>query len=142
MLRTLRHAACGAARSACCSLVPSAIGSGSSAAAEPGTLTAASFHSSTLGETVNYNVYLPAGYAASSKRYPVLYLLHGRGDSMSAWTQVKGMLDDMIARRRHPGDDRRHARRAVEQPGELLRRLRVHGAPIPDVRWRPRSRRT
>ena len=27
----------------------------------------------------------------------MLYLLHGRGDSMSAWTQVKGRLDQLIA---------------------------------------------
>jgi len=97
MLKTLRHAACGAATIGLLMLVPSAIGAGSSVAAEPGTLAAASFLSSTLGENVNYNVYLPAGYASSSKRYPVIYLLHGRGDSMSAWTQVKGTLDEMIA---------------------------------------------
>ena len=27
----------------------------------------------------------------------MIYLLHGRGDSMSAWTQVKGRLDQLIA---------------------------------------------
>lgn len=78
-------------------LAPNAIGAEATAAA-PGTLTATTFHSSTLNEDVAYNVYLPAGYATSGgQRYPVLYLLHGRGDSMSAWTQVKGQLDEMIA---------------------------------------------
>ncbi|MEV6411364.1 alpha/beta hydrolase-fold protein [Kribbella sp. NPDC051718] len=75
-------------------LLPSA---GPAKAPEPGTVTAASFRSSTLGEDIAYNVYLPAGYAASTARYPVLYLLHGRGDSMAAWTQMKGQLDAMIA---------------------------------------------
>src|SRR5215208_303122 len=98
MFRTLRNAACGAATLALLLLVPSAIASMGSAAAEPGTITAASFPSPAMGEDIAYNVYLPAGYASSSKRYPVIYLLHGRGDSMSAWTQVKGMLDDMIAK--------------------------------------------
>ncbi len=76
-------------------LAPSAVGS--SAAAGDGTIAEASFHSTTLNETISYNVYLPAGYAGSTDRYPVLYLLHGRGDSKSAWTQMKGALDALIA---------------------------------------------
>ena len=76
-------------------LAPSAVGS-SSAVAE-GSLTSGSFHSATLGEAINYNVYLPAGYEGSTNRYPVLYLLHGRGDSMSAWTRMQGTLDELIA---------------------------------------------
>jgi enterochelin esterase-like enzyme len=66
-------------------------------AAAQGSITAASFRSATLGEDLGYNVYLPTGYESSTTRYPTLYLLHGRGDSMSAWTQVKGQLDAMIA---------------------------------------------
>ena len=73
---------------------PSAVGA--DAAAE-GTLTEASFPSATLNEAISYNVYLPAGYASGTDRYPVLYLLHGRGDSKSAWTQMKGALDALIA---------------------------------------------
>ena len=76
-------------------LAPSAVGS-STAAAE-GSITEASFASATLGEAITYNVYLPAGYAGSTDRYPVLYLLHGRGDTKSAWTQMKGALDELIA---------------------------------------------
>ena len=64
-------------------LAPSAVGAG--AAAVEGTLTEASFRSATLNEAISYNVYLPAGYEGSSDSYPVLYLLHGRGDSKSAW---------------------------------------------------------
>lgn len=77
-------------------LLPSAGPAASPKTPEPGTITAEAFRSSTLGEDLAYNVYLPAGYAASAARYPVLYLLHGRGDSMAAWTQVKGRLDAMI----------------------------------------------
>ena len=41
---------------------------------------------------------LPAGRLCRlGERYPVLYLLHGRGDSMSAWTQMKSTLDELIA---------------------------------------------
>ena len=83
-------------------LVPFAVGSGTAADVQPGTLTAAHFRSAVLGEDISYNVYLPAGYAGTAKHYPVLYLLHGRGDSMSAWTQVKGKLDAMIADGRIP----------------------------------------
>ena len=76
-------------------LAPSAVGS-SSAVAE-GSITGASFRSTTLNEDITYNVYLPAGYAGSTDRYPVLYLLHGRGDTKAAWTQMQGALDELIA---------------------------------------------
>ena len=63
-------------------LVPSAVGAG--AAAAEGSLTEGSFQSATLNEAISYNVYLPAGYAGST-------------DSKSAWTQMKGALDALIA---------------------------------------------
>src|SRR4029079_9522674 len=95
---TTRQAARVAAAFSLLLLIPVALGaSGTAAVVPPGTITAAPFHSATLGEDVNYNVYLPAGYETTAKQYPVIYLLHGRGDSMSAWTQVKGRLDAMIA---------------------------------------------
>ena len=72
-------------------------GSVPAAAIAPGTISTASMRSATLGEDINYNVYLPAGYESSSQRYPVIYLLHGRGDSMSAWIQVKSRLDELIS---------------------------------------------
>jgi enterochelin esterase-like enzyme len=98
LMRTkVRHAARIAAALSSFLLVPIAVGAGGAAGAEPGTLTSAKFRSATLGEDISYNVYLPAGYASTAKRYPVLYLLHGRGDSMSAWTQMKSKLDQLIA---------------------------------------------
>ncbi|QNE20507.1 esterase [Kribbella qitaiheensis] len=79
-------------------LIPSAgPPAASTAKAEAGVITEAAVRSATLGEDIKYNVYLPGGYQTSSQRYPVIYLLHGRGDSMSAWTQLKGRLDDLIA---------------------------------------------
>ena len=74
-------------------LAPSASGADSAA----GTVTSVTFRSATLNEDIAYNVYLPAGYEGSAERYPVLYLLHGRGDSMSAWLRMKGTLDELIA---------------------------------------------
>lgn len=50
-----------------------------------------------VGEPISYRVYLPDGYAESAERYATLYLLHGRGDTMAAWTRVKDELDELIA---------------------------------------------
>lgn len=55
------------------------------------------FESATLERTYQYGVYLPAGYDEESTRYPVIYLLHGRGDGMSAWLNVRATLDELIA---------------------------------------------
>ncbi|MCB9450688.1 MAG: alpha/beta fold hydrolase [Anaerolineaceae bacterium] len=55
------------------------------------------FESATLGRVYQYKIYLPAGYDALEKAYPVVYLLHGRGDTMSAWLNVRSTLDSMIA---------------------------------------------
>jgi enterochelin esterase-like enzyme len=63
----------------------------------------ASAPSVALGEAINYTVYLPAGYERdTNRRYPVLYLLHGRGDTMEAWTRVKADLDRLIATKQVP----------------------------------------
>ncbi|PZG08578.1 alpha/beta hydrolase-fold protein [Nonomuraea aridisoli] len=67
-----------------------------------GTITTGSAPSPALGEEIAYNVYLPAGYDRGADRHPVLYLLHGRGDTMQAWTRVKTVLDDLIAAERVP----------------------------------------
>ncbi len=76
-------------------------GAAAGRAAKPpteGTVRTATAYSPALGEDIHYTVYLPHGYEPSAgKAYPVLYLLHGRGDSMEAWTRVKPDLDQMIA---------------------------------------------
>jgi hypothetical protein len=60
-------------------------------------ITEVSFASPVLGGTRYYKVYLPAGYETSGLRYPVIYLLHGRGDNLSAWGRNKALLDELIA---------------------------------------------
>ena len=64
--------------------------------AASGTIAGGSAYSETLGEEILFNVYLPPDYEASEARYPLLVLLHGRGDDMQAWTLVKPVLDRMI----------------------------------------------
>lgn len=55
------------------------------------------FFSETLQRTYQYQIYLPSGYDASTENYPVIYLLHGRGDTMDAWLNIRGSLDQLIA---------------------------------------------
>jgi enterochelin esterase-like enzyme len=43
--------------------------------------------SAVLGRDVAYAVYLPPDYATSTRRYPVVYLLHGYTDDESGWIQ-------------------------------------------------------
>jgi enterochelin esterase-like enzyme len=73
-------------------------------ATEPaGTIESRSFASVTLAHELAYHLYLPPGYdPAASTRYPVLYLLHGRGDKMAAWTTIKPDLDRLINAGRIP----------------------------------------
>ncbi|MBL8133183.1 MAG: esterase family protein [Anaerolineae bacterium] len=56
-----------------------------------------SFFSDTLHRDFRYNIILPAGYDQSGERYPVIYLLHGRGDTGTAWLRVHDTLDALIA---------------------------------------------
>ncbi len=41
-------------------------------------------HSPSMDRDVGYNVYLPADYAQSKRRYPVVYFLHGAGGTESS----------------------------------------------------------
>lgn len=50
--------------------------------------------SKALGRTTTFRVYLPAGYARSQRRYPVLYLLHGAFGDFKNW-------DTLTRLRRH-----------------------------------------
>ena len=61
-----------------------------------GTTEIVSFESETLGRAYEYYLYLPAGYDTDT-RYPVIYLLHGRGDDYFAWLNGVGVLDTLIA---------------------------------------------
>ena len=58
-----------------------------------------------LGREVKFAVYLPPDYAASTRRYPVVYLLHGYSDDESGWIQfgeVQMAADRAIAAREIP----------------------------------------
>lgn len=66
-------------------------------AATDSSITEYSYISTVLGGSRCYKVYLPAGYAGSGLRYPVIYLLHGRGDSLSSWGRNKALVDELIA---------------------------------------------
>ncbi len=86
-------------------------------AQETGQMREAQFFSSTLDRKFDYLLYLPpdlrlaaggisvavgsanaprTGEAGQGARYPVLYLLHGRGDSMMDWRRVGPVLDELI----------------------------------------------
>jgi S-formylglutathione hydrolase FrmB len=57
-----------------------------SASAQQGkVLQSLTIESKILGNPIKYSVYLPAGYDASTKDYPVLYLLHGYTDNETTW---------------------------------------------------------
>jgi enterochelin esterase-like enzyme len=63
------------------------------------------FSSAILGRDVNYAVYLPPDYSTSTRRYPVVYLLHGYTDDESGWIQfgeVNMAADRAIAAREIP----------------------------------------
>lgn len=52
------------------------------------------------GETRAIWVYTPPGYAKSTQRYPVLYLLHGSNDTAAGWTMAGNanfVLDNLLA---------------------------------------------
>ncbi len=46
------------------------------------------FHSAALGREMPYRVYLPHDYATATKRYPVLYLLHGLYGNFENWDKL------------------------------------------------------
>ena len=56
------------------------------------------------GQTRQIFVYLPPGYENNPRqRYPVLYLLHGNGDTAESWTQAGSanlILDNLIAEKK------------------------------------------
>ena len=60
-------------------------------------------HSSSYNDTHEFLVYLPPGYFTSSARYPVLYLVHGAGDTALGWTTAGAanlILDSLIAEKK------------------------------------------
>jgi enterochelin esterase-like enzyme len=75
-----------------------ALAAAPAAAPAAGQLVPGQLQSAAIGGPIDYTAYLPAGYdPAAPTRYPSVYLLHGRGDSQSAWQQAAGDLDELIA---------------------------------------------
>ena len=65
-----------------------------------GAIATVCYPSSTTGQERQLHVWTPAGYAASGKALPVLYLVHGAGDSDADWTQIGcagDILDNLLA---------------------------------------------
>jgi enterochelin esterase-like enzyme len=62
-----------------------------------GSISMATAPAGEAGVEIDYSIYLPPGYNDSTELYPSLYLLHGRGDTMAAWQQVKTDLDELIS---------------------------------------------
>jgi enterochelin esterase-like enzyme len=59
-------------------------------------------HSAVYNDTHEFLVYLPPGYFTSSARYPVLYLVHGAGDTALGWATAGAanlILDSLIGAR-------------------------------------------
>jgi len=53
-----------------------------------GTIETRTFHSAALDRTMPYRIYLPPGYANTSRRYSTLYLLHGMGGTDRQWQDM------------------------------------------------------
>jgi putative tributyrin esterase len=73
-----------------------------SAAAQSRILKTVDFNSPAVGRTMKYNILLPTDYDTSTKRYPVLYLLHGLTQNYTVWGLQNGtpfyagLYDDLI----------------------------------------------
>ncbi|HEV2426174.1 MAG TPA: alpha/beta hydrolase-fold protein [Terriglobia bacterium] len=77
-------------------------GSAAHGASAPGatTLDCGEVQSTILGRSVSFCADLPADYATSTKRYPVLYFLHGLFENERSWAERGGkdILDGMLAK--------------------------------------------
>src|SRR5687767_2859068 len=66
------------------------------------TLKTVDFESASVGRPMRYNIVLPGSYETSTRRYPVLYLLHGLTQNYTAWGLQNGtpfyagLFDDLI----------------------------------------------
>src|SRR5215475_6590451 len=58
------------------------------------------FHSELVGRDLNYALYLPPSYDSSTRKYPVLYFLHGLNENEMRWSTRGGadlLLDKLVA---------------------------------------------
>ncbi len=74
-------------------LAAAGLGAAPAAAQQRGTVTVDYFHSNALGVRKDYLIYLPPSYRTDpTRRFPVVYYLHGATGSEDDWVQ-KGELD-------------------------------------------------
>ena len=76
------------------------------------------YDSAAVKEKRKLVIYTPPGFSKDTK-YPVFYLLHGKGGNEKHWTQADGkanvILDNLYAGQESCApDDRRHAARRAE----------------------------
>ena len=67
-----------------------------------GAVAEVTYSSASLGMFRRMHVYTPPGYETSGRKYPVLYLLHGAGDSDDSWStagRAGFILDNLIAKK-------------------------------------------
>ena len=68
-----------------------------------GTIASVWYESAAVGGLRRMHVYMPPGYEHDDRNYPVLYLLHGGGDTDDSWPTVGragAILDNLIAEHR------------------------------------------
>jgi len=59
------------------------------------------FHSAALGGRLHFEVYLPTDYATTTRRYPVIYFLHGLPSAATAYQGV-GFVEQALDKAGHP----------------------------------------
>jgi enterochelin esterase-like enzyme len=67
-----------------------------------GAVAEVTYQSASLGTFRRMHVYTPPGYETNGRKYPVLYLLHGAGDSDDSWStagRAGFILDNLIAKK-------------------------------------------
>lgn len=60
--------------------------------AQKGSVKSGKIHSEILGVDKEYSIYLPSEYDASSRSYPVLYLLHGAWGNHKSWVDAGNIM--------------------------------------------------
>ncbi len=68
-----------------------------------GTIHHHTYYSSTAKSLSDLFIYTPPGYETSNVKYPVLYLLHGRGEKADSWLNagfVNNIMDNLLAENR------------------------------------------
>ena len=88
------------------------------------------YYSDSLATFRRMHVYTPPGYETSGRKYPVLYLLHGAGDSDHSWSTAGRaglILDNLIAKK---------------SAKDMIVVMPARTRPSPDCRWAAARRST